>query len=89
MSQVEMLEAARQEYEQDEIQIRNLDTLQLGNEFLQEIVDQFGMVRSQPNKAEVACFFELKTSNVGAIVGKTTRMVRSTVSWTCLVMRHC
>jgi hypothetical protein len=73
MSQVEMLAAAQREYQLDEIQPEVLKILEPGNEFLQEVVDQFGRTRRQANKAQVACFYELKTSNVGRIVGKTDR----------------
>jgi len=75
MSQIEMLEAARREYHEDEVQTDVLKILEPGNEFLQEVVDQFGRMRRQANKAEVACFYELKSSNVGKIVGKQDRMV--------------
>ncbi|KAF2733551.1 hypothetical protein EJ04DRAFT_438762, partial [Polyplosphaeria fusca] len=70
-----MLEAARQEYEEDEVQPQVLQILQPGNEFLQELVDQFGKTRMLTNKAVVTCFFELKPSNVGKIVGKADRTV--------------
>jgi hypothetical protein len=75
MSQVEMLAAAQREYQQDEIQADTLAILQPGNEFLQEVVDQFGKTRGLANKAQVACFYELKSSNVGRIVGKTDQTV--------------
>jgi hypothetical protein len=75
MSQVEMLAAARCEYSQDKIQPEVLKILEPGNEFLQEMVDQFGRTRRQAHKAQVACFYELKSSNVGGIVGKSDRTV--------------
>jgi hypothetical protein len=75
MSQVEMLAAAQREYQQDEIQPEVLKILEPGNEFLQEVVDQFGRTRRLANKTQVACFYELKPSNVGRIVGKTDRTV--------------
>jgi hypothetical protein len=77
MSQVEMLEAARREYQEDEVQPEVLKILEPGNEFLQEVVDQFGKTRKQVSKAQVACFYELKPSNVGKIVGKENRTVCS------------
>jgi hypothetical protein len=77
MSQCEMIEAARREYEADEVQGQVLRILEPGDEFLQDLVDTFGETRSQPHKAQVACFFELKPSNVGAIVGGQARTVRS------------
>jgi hypothetical protein len=61
MSQVEMLAAAQREYSQDD--------------FLQDVVDQFGKTRRQAHKTQVACFYELKSSNVGRIVGKSDRTV--------------
>ena len=70
-----MLAAAQREYSQDEIQPEVLKILEPGNEFLQEVVDQFGKTRTQAHKAQVACFYELKSSNVGRIVGKSDRTV--------------
>jgi hypothetical protein len=70
-----MLAAAQREYSQDEIQPEVLKILEPGNEFLQDVVDQFGKTRRQAHKAQVACFYELKSSNVGQIVGKSERIV--------------
>jgi hypothetical protein len=75
MSQIEMLQAALSEYEQEEVHTEVLDVLAPGNELLQDMVDRFGKTRSLPNKAQIACFFELQPSNVGAIVGKQRRTV--------------
>jgi hypothetical protein len=75
MSQTEMLAAALREYDPDQVQGEVLKILEPGNEFLQELVDKFGKTRSAPNKAQVACFYELKSSNVGAIVGGQARTV--------------
>jgi hypothetical protein len=75
MSQSEMLQAALSEYEQEEVHTEVLTILDPGNELLQDLVDEFGTTRSLPNKAQVACFFELQPSNVGAIVGKQRRTV--------------
>jgi hypothetical protein len=70
-----MLAAAQCEYSQDEIQPEVLQILEPGNEFLQDLVDQFGKTRRQAHKAQVACFYELKSSNVGRIVGRSNRTV--------------
>lgn len=75
MSQMEMLAAAQREYQLEEIQPEVLKMLEPGTEFLQEIVGQFGKTRRQANRAHIACFYELKLSNVGRIVGKSDRMV--------------
>jgi hypothetical protein len=75
MSQTEMLDAARREYEAEELQPDVLNILEPGNEFLQELVDQFGKARREANKTAVACFYELKSSNVGKIVGNEDRIV--------------
>jgi hypothetical protein len=77
MSQMEMLDAARSEYDEDEVQSDIIRVLDQGNEFLQDIVDQFGRTRRQINRSKVACFFELKASNVGKIVGRKDRIVSS------------
>lgn len=74
MSHVEMLAAAQSEYEPDDIQPEVLRILEPGNEFLQELVDGFCKTRVLANSARVACFYELKLSNVGRIVGRLDRM---------------
>ena len=76
LSHTEMLAAAWREYHEDQVQDEVLKILQPGNEFLQELVDKFGKARKAQHKAHVACFYELKSSNVGAIVGKKERTVR-------------
>jgi hypothetical protein len=75
MSQVEMLAAAQREYSQDQIQPDVLKILETGNEYLQGLVDQFGRTRRHAHKMQVACFYELESSNVGRIVGKSDRKV--------------
>lgn len=75
MKQSEMLEAAWREYDDTQVQAEVLRILEPGNEFLQDLVDDFGKTRSQAHKAQVACFYELKPSNVGAIVGRQARTV--------------
>ena len=85
MSQTEMLAAARSEYHDDDIQPEILRILEPENEFLQDLVDQFGKTRRNANKTQVACFYELKSSNVGRIVGGTDRTVRSSAF--CMLFR--
>jgi hypothetical protein len=75
MSQSEMIQAALREYEEDQVRGDVLKVLQPGNEFLMDLVDSFGKTRRDTNKAQVACFYELKSSNVGAIVGGQDRVV--------------
>ncbi|KAL9089651.1 MAG: hypothetical protein Q9165_005683 [Trypethelium subeluteriae] len=73
MSQAEMLAAARSEYHDDNIQPEILRILEPEDEFLQDLVDQFGKTRRNANKTRVACFYKLKSSNVGRIVGGKDR----------------
>jgi hypothetical protein len=75
MSQVEMLAAAQREYDDDDIQPQVLKILEPGNEFLQDVVDQFGNIRKKTNKVQIACFYELKATDVGKVVGKSSRTV--------------
>ena len=71
MNQMEMLEAARREYDEDQVQATALEILQPGNVYLQDLVYDFlKKMRGQANKTQIACFYELKSSNVGRIVGK-------------------
>jgi hypothetical protein len=72
----EMLEAVQRGYKRRLDTNRGATDLEPSNEFLQDLVDNFGKTRSQANKAQVACFNEVKSSNVGAIVGKQARTVR-------------
>lgn len=73
---MEMLEAARREYHEDEVQSTALEVLQSGNPYLQDLVDSFSKkMRGRENKTRIACFFELKSSNVGRIVGGQDRKV--------------
>jgi len=64
MSQIEILEAAQQEYYEDQIQSESprMPLRQAGNEFLQDLVDQFGKTRRRANKAHITCFYEIKPS---------------------------
>jgi len=65
-----MLNVAWREYQENKVQSEVLKILQPGNEFLQDVVDQFGKTREGSNKARVACFYELKSSNIGKFVGR-------------------
>ncbi|KAL5431630.1 hypothetical protein PMIN06_012244 [Paraphaeosphaeria minitans] len=68
MNQMEMLEAARREYDNDQVQPTALEVLQPGNNYLQEVVDGFlKKMRGQTSKTQIACFYELKASDVGRI----------------------
>jgi hypothetical protein len=89
MSQVEMLYAARREYHEDQIQTSIIKILEPGNEFLKDVVDQFCKTRMLSNKPHVACFFELKASNVGRIVGKQDRTVSSITSYIPHILTIC
>lgn len=76
MNQMEMLEAARREYPDDLVNDTALEVFQPGNAYLQDLVDGFlKKMRGQTTKTRVVCFFELKWSNVGRIIGKQDRTV--------------
>ena len=75
MSQAEMLEAARQEYEDEGVQLDVPNIFEPGNEFLQEIVDQFMKSQRDHNMGQIACFYELKPTNIGKMIGKENRIV--------------
>ena len=74
MNQMEVLEAVRREYDDDQVQPTALEVLQPGNHYLQELVDGFlKKMRGQTSKTQIACFYELKASDVGRIVGGQSR----------------
>ena len=71
---MEMLEAARHEYDNDQVQPTALEVLQPGNTYLKELVDGFlKKMRGQKGKTQIACFYELMASDVGRIVGGQSR----------------
>jgi hypothetical protein len=76
MNQMEMLDAARRDYQEDQVLTTALEVLQPGNMYLKDVVDNYlKKTRGQINKTQIACFYELDVSNVGGIIGKQDRMV--------------
>jgi hypothetical protein len=70
MQQSELLEAAASEYGEGQVQGAVLNILAPGNETLEDLVDAFfTTTKYEKTKAHIACFYEQKPSNVGAIVG--------------------
>jgi hypothetical protein len=68
MKQSEMLQAALSKYRPDQVQEESLRIIVPGDEFLQDMVDKFLETRiAESFPALTACFFETKSSNVGAI----------------------
>jgi hypothetical protein len=76
MKQSEMVQAALNQYSAN-VQGESLRILGPGDEFLQDVVDKFLETRSRSHPARVACFYETKSSNIGAIVGGVARQVSS------------
>lgn len=67
LNQSEMVRAIQSQYEDDQILGPNLNILAPGNESLMDLMDMFFETRQERHMARVACFFESKPSNVGAI----------------------
>jgi hypothetical protein len=63
-----------------------LRVLQPDDEYLTDLVHQFGKMREQSNSAKIACFFEMKRCNVGAVIGDKTQMVRLSVMFSKLLI---
>lgn len=76
MKQSEMVAAALSKYRPDQVEGESLRILVPGDEFLQDTVDRFLESRLESPPAPVACFYETKSSNVGAIVGGLVKKVR-------------
>ncbi|THW23405.1 hypothetical protein D6D23_05672 [Aureobasidium pullulans] len=71
ISQSELLQAAIEEHKVVEAQaLRILDP---GNDPLEDLVTDFCRLHSVPHKAQIACFFEQKPSNIMTIVGKNAQ----------------
>ncbi len=62
-----ILQAIQSQYKEEQIQGSNLNILAPGNETLIDLMDEFSETRTERNIARVACFYEQKPSNVGAI----------------------
>ncbi|OBT98272.2 hypothetical protein VE01_03137 [Pseudogymnoascus verrucosus] len=74
----EMLNFVRSE--QKVVQGEVLRVLQGDDEYLKDLVDRFGMTRRLPNSAKVTCFYEMKQSNVGAIVRDPNEQMKIVVN---------
>jgi hypothetical protein len=71
MNQMEMLEAARRDYHEDQVLPTAVEVLQPGNVYLKDVVDSYlKKTGGQMNKAQIACFYELKSSNFERLVGR-------------------
>ena len=68
-NQSEMLRAAELQYEEGLVQGSVLNILAPGNEMLIDLTQTFFETRQENHKALVACFYELKPSDVGKILG--------------------
>ena len=67
LNQTELLRAIQSKYEHDQVQGSSFNILDPGNETLMDLMDTFFETRQQRYKAYLACFFEQKLSNVGAL----------------------
>ncbi len=66
LDQTEMLRAAQSQYAEDQVQRAVLNILFRGNESLIDLTTYFFEARRGEGKPQIACFFEQKSSNVGA-----------------------
>jgi hypothetical protein len=77
MSQSEMVQAAAREYSEEDIETEPIHILDPGNELLQDLLDDFqSRVWANMPQARMACFYELQSTEIGAIVGDMRRKVR-------------
>ena len=79
LSQAEILQAIQSQYKEEQIQGSNLNILTPGNETLIDLMDEFSETRTERNIACVACFYEQKPSNVGAIYKETRLQVSKSI----------
>lgn len=74
MSQSEMVQAAAREYSEEDIETEPIHILDPGNELLQDLLDDFqSRVWANMPQARMACFYELQSTEIGAIVGDMRR----------------
>lgn len=67
LDQTEIIRAAQSQYAEDQVQATVLNILSPGNESLIDLTTNFFETRQGEGKTHIACFFEQKSSNVGAI----------------------
>ncbi|KAK5327659.1 hypothetical protein LTR93_003045 [Exophiala xenobiotica] len=80
MSVSQMVQAASQEYEKEDIETKPLEVLELGNELLQTLLDDFQTwVWPRMLQTQMACFYELQASEIGRIVGRERRKVTNSL----------
>ncbi|KEQ62629.1 uncharacterized protein M437DRAFT_49471, partial [Aureobasidium melanogenum CBS 110374] len=72
---VRITNPALSKYDQGHVQPEVLKILDPGNELLHILVDKFGEIRSKPNKAHVACFYETMPCDIGRIIGQAGKNV--------------
>lgn len=71
LNQSEILQAAQSQYEEGQVHGAILNILAPSNESLTDLIYLFFETRQEKNKAQVAYFFEQKSSNVRAILGRS------------------
>lgn len=68
---MEILDAARRKYHDNQVQPVALEVLRSGNAYIEDLVNRFLVtMRGRTNRTRVVCFFELELSNVGKVVDK-------------------
>lgn len=75
LSQGKILRLAEERFKDEPIYRENLQILQSGDESLCDLVDTYLRIARQDHMPEVACFFEQRDTNVGAILGKNPTSV--------------
>ena len=68
LDQAEMIRAAQSQYEEDQVQGEILNILSPDNKSLIDLTTCFFETRQRESKAQIACLFEQKSSNVGTIL---------------------
>jgi hypothetical protein len=73
LSHSEMISAAYEVLDPQDVEPQVLEILQRGNESLTELVDDFCETWSNYRTGRLACFYELRQSEVGDLIGTTRR----------------
>jgi hypothetical protein len=75
LSQGQILQVAEEYFTDRPVHGENLKILRAGDESLSDLVDDYLRCARESAMPIVACFFEQRASNVGALVGKTSAEV--------------
>lgn len=75
LSQGEILRIAEERFQTSNVHGDNLQIFRAGDESLSDLVDMYHRISRQSRAPEIACFYEQRATDVGAILGRDPEKV--------------